>query len=79
MALKSLCIITKSDQGMGAFGIRVDNDENVYFPLSLSEALELEEFEEVEAILVKNDRLDPPWKAIRVRRIADDGNADGSV
>lgn len=69
MAAKSICIITKSDEGRGAFGIRADNDENVFFPFSVAETLELEEFEEVEAVMIKNDRLIPPWKAIRVRRL----------
>jgi len=75
MATKTKCLITISDEGKGAFGIRTDNDENVYFPLSIAERLELEEFDEVEAILVKNDRPDPPWKAIRVRRLTDDNTS----
>ncbi len=43
--------------------------DKVYFPFSVAEALELEEFDEVEAILIKNDRADPPWKALRARRL----------
>jgi hypothetical protein len=72
MALVANCIITNSNEGRGAYGIRADNDENVYFPLGLTEAVQLEEFEEVEAILVRNDRADPPWRAIKVRRIDGD-------
>lgn len=72
MADKATCLVTQSNEGRGAFGIRADNDQNVYFPLSVSEALELEEFDEVEAILVKNDRPEPAWKAIRVRRVGED-------
>lgn len=68
MAEKAFCIITSSVEGKGAYGIRVDNDENVYFPVSVAEGAELEEFEEVEAILLKNDRPEPAWKAIKVRR-----------
>lgn len=68
MAIKTACIITSSYADTGAFGVRVDNDEKVYFPFNVAEAVELEEFDEVEAILVANDRADPPWKAIRVRR-----------
>lgn len=67
MAVKAVCIVTRSEEGRGAIAVRVDNDENVYFPLSVTEALELEEFEEVEAIMVRNDRADPPWRAIRAR------------
>ncbi|MFN3423309.1 MAG: hypothetical protein ACK4UL_01680 [Novosphingobium meiothermophilum] len=67
MAAKAVCIVTRSEEGRGAYAVRMDNDENVYFPLSVTEALELEEFDEVEAILVKNDRPDPPWRAIRAR------------
>ena len=72
MALVATCIITQSNEGRGAYGIRVDNDENVYFPFGLTEAVELEEFEEVEAILVNNDRAEPPWRAIKVRRWVDE-------
>ena len=69
MATKAVCIITTSYADTGAYGIRTDNDEKVYFPFSVAETVELEEFDEVEAILVKNDRVDPPWKAIRARRL----------
>ena len=68
MAAKVLCLVTKSDEGKGAYAVRCDNDENVYFPLGVADALELEEFEEVEAIVVKNDHPSTPWKAIRARR-----------
>ena len=68
MAIKASCIITSSEEGRGAYGITKSTDENVYFPMSVTEALSLEEFEEVEAVLVKNDRPEPVWKAIRVRR-----------
>ena len=30
--------------------------------------MELEEFEEVEAVLIANDRTTTPWRAIRARR-----------
>ena len=71
MATKSFCIITTSEQGRGAYGITKDTDENVYFPVGLTEATGLEEFEEVEAILIKNDRPEPPLRAIKVRRLDD--------
>lgn len=69
MAVVAKCIITNSEEGRGAFAIRADTDENVYFPMGITEALGLEEFEQVEAILIKNDRPDPAWKAIRARRM----------
>jgi hypothetical protein len=69
MAAKAMCIIVSSYADTGAYGVRVDNDDKVYFPFSVAEALELEEFDEVEAILIQNDRADPPWKALRARRI----------
>lgn len=69
MANIATCIITSSNEGKGAYGITIDTDENVYFPLGVAEALGLEEFETVEAIMVKNDRPDPIWKAIRARRL----------
>lgn len=74
MAVKAMCIITRSEEGRGAYAVRMDNDENVYFPLSVSEALELEEFDEVEAILVKNDRPEPAWRAIRARLPLEEGD-----
>ena len=76
MAAVAKCIITTSENNTGAFAVRADNDENVYIPFSIAEALELEEFEEVEAILVKNDRETPRWKAIRVRRPVEEGAAE---
>jgi hypothetical protein len=36
-------------------------------------ALELEEFDEVEAILIQNGRAEPPWKALRARRLKQSG------
>ncbi len=79
MASKSTCIITSSIEGRGAYGITTDTDENVYFPLGVTEALSLEEFEIVEAIIVKNDRPEPAWKAIRARHLTKDGEAEMSV
>jgi hypothetical protein len=67
MAAKAKCFITQSDEGSGAYGIRADTDENVYFPKKLADAVELTEFDEIEAI--RNERPDPPWMAIRVRRL----------
>jgi hypothetical protein len=69
MAAKATCIIVSSYADTGAYGVRTDNDDRVYFPFSVAEALELEEFDEVEAILIQNDRADPPWKALRARRV----------
>lgn len=62
------CIVTTSEEGRGAYGIRCDNDQNVYFPVSVTEGADLVEFDKVEAIIIKNDRAEPAWKAIRVRR-----------
>jgi hypothetical protein len=72
MAAVADCIITNSVEGKGAYAIRVDNDENVYVPVSVAEKLDLEEFETVQAIMIRNDRTDPPWRAIRVRRAEGD-------
>lgn len=69
MAKKSICFITSSDEGQGAYGITSDTEENLYIPMGISERMSLEEFETIEAILVKNDRPEPPLKAIRVRRL----------
>ena len=71
MAVKAKCIVTNSEEGRGAYAIRVDNDESFYIPQRIAEALEIEEFDELEAILVRNDRDEPPWRAIRVRPAAE--------
>ena len=68
MAAVADCIIVNSIEGKGAYAIRVDTDENVYVPVGVAEKLDLEEFETVKVIMIKNDRTDPPWRAIRVRR-----------
>lgn len=72
MAIKAKCIVTNSEEGRGAYAVRMDNDETLYIPQRIAEALELEEFDDVEAILVKNERDEPKWMAIRVRPIGDD-------
>ena len=71
MAVKAKCIVTNSEESRGAYAIRVDNDESLYIPQRIAEALEIEEFDELEAILVRNDRDEPPWRAIRVRPAAE--------
>jgi len=75
MAELAKVIVTTSIEGKGAYGIRTDNDENVYFPVGVAEALELEEFDEVQTAVVKNDRLEPAWKAIKARRLDDIPNS----
>ena len=69
MASLVRCIITSSEEGRGAFGVRCDTDENVYFPMGVAEAMGLVEFEVVEAVIVKNDRETPQFKAIKARRL----------
>ena len=36
MATKATCIITTSYADTGAYGIRIDNDDKVYFPFSVA-------------------------------------------
>ena len=72
MAVKARCIVTNSEEGRGAYAVRVDNDQTLYIPQRIAEALELEEFDEIEAILVRNERDEPPWMAIRVRPVPDE-------
>jgi hypothetical protein len=69
MAEKARCFVTSSDEGQGAFGIRADTDENVYIPFRMAEAMALEEFDEIEVVVVKNDRPEPAWRAIKARRV----------
>ena len=75
MVVKVNCFITVSEEGKGAYGVRVDNAEKVYFPHGMSEYLKLEEFEEVEALLDANDHQQIPWRALRVRRLEEEKTA----
>jgi len=75
MAAKVTCIVTSSEEGRGAYAIRADNDENVYIPHSISDKLEIEEFDELECIVVTNDRPSVQWRAIKVRRAGADADA----
>ena len=76
MATKANCIVTNSEEGRGAYAVRIDNDETLYIPQRSAEAPEVEEFDDVEAILVKNAREEPKWMAIRVRRTGEDTPAE---
>lgn len=74
MASTVMCIITSSIIGKGAYGITTDTDEGVYVPVAVADALDLEEFETIEAVVIKNDRPEPPWRVIRARRpVKEDG------
>ena len=77
MAQKITCFVTNSEEGRGAFAVRADNDETVYVPQKIAEALQLEEFDELMAIVVKNERPETPWMAIRVRRVGEETGEDG--
>jgi len=71
MAIKADCIITLSTEGKGAYGVRTDNDENVYFPKALAAAAELVEFDLVRAVLIPNPDCPHnrnPWRAVFVRQ-----------
>jgi len=79
MASKVNCLITNSEEGRGAFAVRTDTDEGVYIPQSIAERLELEEFDEVTAIIVKNQqRPDPPWMAIKAKRVGQEDDSLGA-
>ena len=59
-------IITTSTEG-GAWGVRKDNSDEIYFPKSVKEAVDLREFDEVKTILVYNNYPNPKWKAIKAK------------
>ena len=71
MAKKTNIIITSSEEGRAAYGITTDDDKSVYIPQGIADALGLDEFEEVECIVISNDRENIPYKAIRARRIGE--------
>lgn len=72
MAQVADCIITQSEEDKGAYGVRVDTDEFVYFPFKLSKAAELVEFDRVKAVLVPNENDRTPWRAVHVKRIGEE-------
>ena len=76
MAQKVTCFVTNSEEGRGAFAVRADNDETVYVPQKIAEALQLEEFDELLAIVVNNERPETPWMAIRVRRLTEEDSTE---
>lgn len=63
------CIITNSEEGRGAYGLRIDNEQSVYFPVNMTDTLQLVEFDQVKAVLRTNDRPVPIWKAAHVDRL----------
>lgn len=75
MAQKSIVYITSINTKGEAFGIREDNDEDVFFKSSIVEALELEELDEVEAVMIasKSDNINSTaWFAIRARLLEEE-------
>ncbi|NAZ36068.1 AbrB/MazE/SpoVT family DNA-binding domain-containing protein [Rubellimicrobium sp. CFH 75288] len=71
MASKVVCYVVESLDDGPAFAVRQDNDQQVFIPKAQAEELNLVEFDEVEAIVVRNT-LQPdktPWFALRVRRV----------
>jgi bifunctional DNA-binding transcriptional regulator/antitoxin component of YhaV-PrlF toxin-antitoxin module len=71
MAAKVICFVTESLDEGPAFAVRADNDQQVYIPRSIAEELELEEFDEIEAIVARNT-VQPektPWYALKARRL----------
>lgn len=72
VAKKAFVIITSSEEGKAAYGITTDDDKSVYVPPGIADALELDEFDEIEAILIQNDRENIPYKAIRARRVGEE-------
>jgi hypothetical protein len=69
MAIKRTCIVTNIIENGAGFAIREDNDEDCYIPAGLVKQLELEEMDEIVAIIAKN-RSQPdqtPWFVIRAQ------------
>jgi hypothetical protein len=70
-------IITQiADTGSG-FAIAEDTDETIFIPSATVEKMELQEFDEIEAIVIENKKLhEKPdgtnWFAIRVRFLNED-------
>lgn len=62
----SEAIITKAHDD-NAWGIRKDTSEDIYFPRSIQEVMDFQEFDEVKVVMVLNNRPSPKWKAIKAR------------
>ena len=64
-------IVTKSEKDKGAYAVIKETDETVYIPVKVADAAELDVFDEVKLIIIKNDRLETPWRAITAMRQAE--------
>lgn len=74
MAIKTTCYVTAIIETGAAFAVRADNDEGVYISAATANALELEDMDEIEAVLVRNKSEKgegTPWFARRARLMED--------
>lgn len=67
MAIKRTCIVTCLLATGAGFCVREDNDEMAYIPASVVKELELEEFDDILAVLTKNNSQPDktPWFVTR--------------
>ena len=72
MARKTNILITSSVEEKGAYGVTTDTNEKVYVSAGAADKLAIAEFDELEAIVVPNERsAEIPLYALRVRRLDD--------
>lgn len=74
MAIRATCYVTGSLAGGPAFAMRSDTHETVFIPSKTAERLELQETDEIVAILVPN-MIAPektPWFAESAMRVNKD-------
>ena len=64
-------ITTKSEAERGAYAVIKETDETVYIPVKVAEAAELDVFDEVKLIVIRNDRPEPPWRAVTAMRLTE--------
>lgn len=67
MAVKASCFVTTCNNEGPAFAVRADNDEAVYIPAAIADALELSELDEIEAVMVRSEKGSTAWRVVRAR------------
>lgn len=74
MAKRVDCIVTAIIPEKHGFAVREDTDESVYLPHSVIDGADLEDFDRIEAVVVRSTKSEAaaPWVAIRARYIEED-------
>lgn len=69
MAVKAKAIVTRVLDHGTAFALRKDTDESVYINQKIAEAMEIEEFDDIEVVMVRatSKTAKAPWTCVRAK------------